>query len=464
MEKPIRMCGAKLFTMMVLFAALLILAGCGGMYGGGTTAPPATSGATTMVVNMSDAPADRVIAFEITVTSINLFRTDNTMYSALSSPRHVELTHLAGSTEPVALPALPQGTYKSATVDLSSPEVIYIDNSGAQVKKELPNATFSLSIPFNPNLVVGTSPVVLKFDVDVSSSVTIDPATGNVTVNPVIHVTQAMVPDVSHEDQEDLDDGQFEHIVGQVTAASAQSFTINLAGSGTSLTFVTDPSTKIEGASSTAALPLNSTVRVEGTTQPDGTVRAKEVEVVSMSGSELEGLVVATTGSPVSSFDVVVQDGNGAGMGTAALGTTKTVTIGTNTRFRADTGDIDLGGLSLPDFSAASLSKGQRVEAESDNSRIGTNLAADAVKLQSQALVGAISGASSTQFTLTVADDSAFKLLTGKSTLTVFTQRNTKLNNGATITNAAIVKIRGLVFFDSVSGNFRMVAGRITTP
>jgi len=134
------------------------------------------------------------------------------------------------------------------------------------------------------------------------------------------------------------------------------------------------------------------------------------------------------------------------------------------TRFRVDNGDIDLGGLNVPDFNASSLSKGQSVEVDAVENSSGSQIVPDSVKLQSQALTGVISNASSSQFTLTGADDSAFKLLTGTGTLKVLTQRNTELKNNVTIANGTSVKVRGLVFFDPSSNSFTMVAGRISTP
>lgn len=449
-------------SLIVLFAALVLLSGCGGYKNSGSPLSPSTpAAASSAIVNITDSPSDRIVAFEITVTAVTFTRTDNAMYSVLNRPRRIELTHLSASAEPLVLPTLPQGTYKSVSVDLTSPEVVYIDNAGHTVKKEFANSNFSLTVPLNPNLVVGTTPMVLTLDVDAAASVTIDPVSGNVTVNPVIKIQQAAP---GHENEQDPDDGEFEHIVGQVTNVSGNNFTITLMGSGASVTFTTDANTRFEGATSVASLPLNATVRVEGRTQQDGTVLATEVEVVAMNGPEYEGLVVTTTGNPVTSFDIVIQDGNGGDMSPEALGTTETVTVNANTKFRVDDGNINLGGLNVPTFSATSLSKGQRVEAESDSPQSGPSLAAESVRLQQQALVGAISAATSSQFTLTVADDSAFKLLTGKNTLTVLRQQNTELKNGVTITNAAVVRVRGLVFFDPASGTFIMVAGRLTTP
>jgi Domain of unknown function (DUF5666)/Domain of unknown function (DUF4382) len=458
--------GCNTAAVFALFGVLVIMTGCGGGGGGSAVLPPVVgpspSGSTLSVVNFADSPSDRVVAFELTVNSVMLTRSDNSTVVLLSSPRRVELTHVSGSAEPLVVPSIPQGTYSSATLVVSAPDVVYIDNSGHEVEKKDTTATKTLNIVFNPALVVGATPVVLTIDVDARGSLTIDTVTGNVTVNPVATVGRSNISE--NENEQEVENGEFEHIVGQVSASSANEFTITIGVSGTTLTFTTNSSTSFEGAAGASSLTAGTLVKVEGRTQSDGTMLAKEVEVISANGTEAEGLITATTGNPVSAFDLVLQDGSGSGMNSSSLGAVMRVNIDNSTKFRIDEGKIDLSGLSLPAFSAGSLSKGQRVEAESDNPAVNGVLAAESVKLQSQALVGAVSANTSSQFTLTLPDDSAFKLLTGKNTLTVFTQRNTELKNGAAVTQGSVVKVRGLVFFDPNQGSFMMVAGRITTP
>ena len=456
----------KSAVVLTLFGVLTILAGCGGGGGGSTVVPPGggpqAAGSTMSVVNFADSPSDRVVAFELTVNSVTLTRSDNSTVTLLSTPRRVEITHVSGSAEPLVTSAVPQGTYASAAIVVSAPDVVYVDNSGREVEKKDSSATKTINIVFNPALVVGTMPVVLTIDIDARGSLTIDAVSGNVTVNPNATVGRSNISE--NENEQEVENGEFEHIIGKVTASSATAFTIGVGASASPMTFNTNAATSFEGAASAASLAVGTLVRVEGRTQVDGSLLAKEVEVISANGTEAEGLITATTGNPVSSFNVVVQDGNGSGISSSSLGTTITVNISNRTKFRIDDGKIDLSGLALPAFSAGSLSKGQRVEAESDNPIAGGVLSAESVKLQSQALVGAVSAITGSQFTLNVPDDSAFKLLTGKNTLTVFTQRNTRMKNGVAVTQGAVVKVRGLVFFDPGQGTFTMVAGRITTP
>jgi hypothetical protein len=118
-----------------------------------------------------------------------------------------------------------------------------------------------------------------------------------------------------------------------------------------------------------------------------------------------------------------------------------------------------------PLFDATTLSKGQSVEADDTTASNGT-VTASQVKLHSQALVGTVSAYAQSgqqaQFVLTLPVNSAFALLTGSNTLTVFQQAGTELNDGVTVGNGGTVRVRGLLFLDA--GSYKLVAGKIGMP
>jgi hypothetical protein len=58
-----------------------------------------------------------------------------------------------------------------------------------------------------------------------------------------------------------------------------------------------------------------------------------------------------------------------------------------------------------------------------------------------------------------VASYSAFAMLSGQTTVTVFWQPGTELHNVASVKSGDTVRVRGLVFFTGTS--FRMIAKRI---
>lgn len=451
----------SLALVLLTITSAFLWMSCGGYSASGGTVAPPPPGSTNAVVNFTDAPSDRVTSFELTIDSFTLVSGNGSTVQVFNNPRRVEVTHASGSSEPLSVSVFPQGTFTSAILAVSNPDVTFVDAFGNNVEKKNLGTPTTLTIPFNPPLVVGSTPIVLTIDFNAAGSIQIDTATNHVTVNPVASVFHQDVPGSGGEPGEDPDDGEFEHFIGLVTTVSGSSITVD--SRGTAITFATDSSTEINTAGGVSGL-ANQMVRVEARTMQNGLPLAKEVEVISAAGGEIEGLIGVTVGSPVTSFSLVVQDASGPNVTDALLGDFITANINPDvTRFRVDNGNIDLGGLNLADFNAASLSKGQSVEIDAVEGSSGSQIVPDSVKLQSQALSGVISNASGSQFTLTLANDSAFRLLTGTGTLKVLTQRNTELKNNITISNGASVKVRGLVFFDPNTGSYTLVAGRIST-
>jgi hypothetical protein len=84
-------------------------------------------------------------------------------------------------------------------------------------------------------------------------------------------------------------------------------------------------------------------------------------------------------------------------------------------------------------------------------------MAADKIKLREQALVGTVSAASASGFTLTLNANSAFATLTGQSTVTVSVVSGTDLR--VTPANGNTVRVRGLIFVNA--GAYTMIASRV---
>jgi hypothetical protein len=452
--------------MTALLAGGLTACGGGNSSSSTPTQPvvPGSPQSATTVVNVSDAPSDRLVNFEITIDSIVLTKSDNSTVSVLSGPRKVEVTHLAGTTEPLVLSAIPQGTYIGATIAVSSPEVTFINNAGQPVEKELPSFSASANVPLSPPLIVGSVPVVLTFDLNAKTSVNIDLTNNTVTITPNFTVRTSSLPAAGHEGEEEAEDGALEHVIGQVTAVAANTFTIKVGQSGAPLTFAVNSSTQFEEGATLASVVVNSLVRVEGGTQADGTLVAREVELVgAQDGQESEGVVTTTSGNPVSSFTLLLQDGTGSTMTSGMMGSTLQVQIGPATQFRVDNGSVDMSGWNLPQFNASSLSKAQRVEVDAATPTNGV-LTANTLKLEQQALSGTVSQFSNSQFTLTVPSDSAFALLTGMTTVTIYTGKSAQVDSGVSLANGANVRVRGLLLLNPSQGSYVFVASRLSQP
>jgi hypothetical protein len=460
----LRLDRVRKFAIAAVLVSITAMFGCGGGMGSTSTAAAAAS-----QIKIGDAPADRVVSFEVGVGPITMKPNPGSAVTVLSRSSRIELSHLSGTNEPLALLNVPQGSYTSISLTLTNPEVTFLNSLGALVKIE-PTLSQVVTINFSPALTVGGGASVVNIDLSIANSLSFD-AQGDVTgVNFSASSFAVSTSAVAGETQEQAENGELEDTTGTVTNVSGTSFTMTVGQNGVSLTFTTDANTEFKDGATLATI-MNTVVNVEGRTLADGTLYAKEVEgVENESGTELEGVVNQVTGNPATQLSVVAQDGSGSGMNDSNVGNVMAIDV-TGAQYSVEQGDVDTSGIGgLPaspnfPFDATTVHAGQRVEVESSSTMSGTSLIADKVKLRQQGLTGTVSGLSAptsagpVQFTLTVASDSAFAMLSGQTTVTVFWQPGTELHNVASVKNGDTVRVRGLVFFTGTS--FNMIAKRI---
>ncbi len=434
-----------MFFTVATVALMLYVAGCGG------NTSRITAGPTNATINTSDAVNDQIVKFELTVSSLTLTGSGGTATTGnmLSKSAEVEFVHQAGSFEPLALVNIPPGTYSGASLTVSNPEVVVLNNAVPPAPVKIPATLTSPSVTVTfttPITVSSTTSTVINFDLDLAGSVTLSgtPPT-SASVTPKFNVTTATA------NNNDEESGEMDDVHGSVTAISAPNFTIQTKAS--SITFATDSNTQFKnGITSLAQLKVGDIVEVDGMTKPDGSKLATKVEVAEgQSGEEAEGIVTAVTGSPATQITIAHQVDS---TGTATAPVTVDLTINASTVFSVRADKLSLG--SVPAFDATHIGKGQRVEADTGNSTAAP-MVADKVKLREQALVGTVSAASASGFTLTLNASSAFATLTGQTTVAVTVQSGTNLK--VTPANGSTVRVRGLVFVNA--GAYTMLAARV---
>jgi len=434
-----------IFTILTV-ALVLSMAACGGNNN------VANAGPTNATINTGDGTLDNLLKFEMTVSSLTLTGSGGTATTGnlVSKSAEVEFVHQAGSFEPLALVNIPPGTYSGASMTVSNPEVVVLNNAvpPAPVKIPATLTSGSVTVTFtSPITVTSTSSTVINFDLDLAASVTLSgtPPT-SASVTPKFNVTTATA------NNSDDDSGEIEDVHGSVTAINAPNFTIQ--NSSSTITFATDSTTQFsDGITSLSQLKVGDIVEVDGTTKPDGTKLATKVErEEASSGEEAEGVISAVTGSPATQITIAHQTDS---TGTPTAPVTVDVSISAGTQFIVRADKLSLGG-SVPAFDATHIAKGQRVEADTSSSTT-TPIPADKIKLREQALVGTVSAASSSGFTLTLNSSSAFATLTGQTTVTVSIVSGTNLK--VTPANASVVRVRGLVFVNA--GAYTMIASRV---
>ena len=434
-----------LFTLLsVVFA--LALTGCGS---GSNTLTNATAGNTT--ITTSDAVNDQIVKFELTVSSITLTGVSPTATTAnlLAKPGEVEFVHQAGTTEPLTLANVPAGTYNGATLSVSDADVVVVNAAGVPTKIPATLTSSTVNVTF-ANIVVGTSPLFINFDLDLINSVVLNgtPVT-SATVTPKFNVTSATV--APNKNNEDDNDGENDEIHGSVKSISAPNFVVTT--NTTDITFVTDANTKFkDGMNSLADLRVGDIVEVDSVTQTDGTKLATHIGRESDNkGEELEGIISATTGTPVTDITVAHQVDS---TNSATPPTTVDITLNASTQFSVRADKLSLSP--APAFDASHIGKGQRIEADANGTT--SPILASQLKLREQALFGTVAaGPTGTGFTLTLSPTSAFATLTGATSVPVTIVSGTNLQ--VTPTAAATVRVRGLVFFNA--GTYTVIATRV---
>lgn len=425
----------------VVFALALTLAGCGG---NGTSTPPLQTTGTSAQIGIGDAVGDNVVKLEMTVSAITLTGVSPTANTGnlLAAPGEVEFVHTAGTIEPFSVGKIPPGTYSAATFTVSNPELTVV-NAGVVTKPAATLASATVNVTFASNITVGTTPLFLNFDLDITKSV--DLTKTPVAITPSLTVTTSTVP--ADRNGEDHDNGECDDVHGTITAIAAPNFTINTSN-GTSIQFATDANTHFnDGLTQLSDLKVGDVVEVDAVTQTDGSKLATKVERDGQGGQENEGIISALD-SPLTTITIAHQVGSS---NSSTAPATVAITVNANTVYSVH---ADKLSVTAPAFDATHIGKGQRIEDDSDGT---TNpIVAKKVKLREQALLGTVSNATATGFTLTPSPTSAFATLSGATSVAVtFANGSNKVvvpGNGATI------RVRGLVF---VSGTtYSMIAVR----
>jgi hypothetical protein len=450
----------RILLSVLAIAALIAMIACGGGGSSSTTTPSASSAPVT--INVGDATADRLVAFEVTVNSVTLTGSAGSTSNLLSAPAKVELTHLSGKFEPLRLASIPAGSYTGATFQLGSAEAVIISSTtGLPVKKEniTPNPA-TVPVTFNPALNLSAAGTVLNFDFNLGTSVNVaadDTVTFTPSPSSITVVTRAAGAKAENE-QED-EDGEIEDLQGTIQGAPANNqFTVALAN-GQTLTFNVDANTEFsDGLSGFASLTAGMVVKLEGVTRQDGSLLAKEVEGSEVqAGVETDGIIVATTpvtGTPVTAINMVVNESMSSQAIRPAADNTIHVTISgvADNKFIIDFGrnKTKVDGSAIQNagllFDRNHIGVGQKVEADDPVAK-ADQLTPEKLKLQKQALVGTWT-VSGSNITLALSTDNFFRQLTNETSVTVIAPQNAILKNGTPATGTANVRVRGLLFFN----------------
>ena len=457
-------------------SAALALAGLLTACGSGSSATknpnPTPTAKTAVQVNMGDAPADWMLAFSMNISSMSLTGSNGTV-SAVSATTPMEMLHLMGTMQPLAMISAPQGSYTGASITIGSATVMYMDPTTKAPMQKTISGPITATVNFSSPITVGSTPMAMGFDLDLASSVTAD-ASGNLSMNPVFHVTTGMQGSGSPLDPTD---GGIQQMMGTVSGVSGSSFTMTSMQAAQTFTFATNSSTTFENISSMSMMTNGMLVAVDASLQSDGSLMATKVQSMMNSGGVIGGgIITAVTGQPPTSLTMVMQNGAGTGMMSSDFAAGATIDLSGSTTYEIDEDNVDMSGLPFtPVFDASHIYVGQSVMPISSTgmmsggsgmmggSSMGGTITASEVALEPQGLTGtaatAITSGSTTSFTLTLPSDSAFTTLTGATSVTVIQQPQTTVAGTSPIASGSSMHAFGLLFFDA--GQWKMVAARM---
>lgn len=434
------------------------------------------SGVANLILNITDGPLNGLLSFSIdieklTLKPFGLLGGGQDLVLGMQ-PRRVEISRLAGSAEPVVAFMVHQAsTGCSMEVKFASPEVSYVNTSGAVIHRsaQLINDTagisFSCSLDPPINLAgvdLTGAPLVITLDFQIASSLAID-GTGSVSVTPVL---SRRLLKVGSENPQHVWSGALENFQGVVIGTDGSKF--SLAGPDQqAFSFLTDSGTSFLALNDASDLKKGMILRIEALTGTDGQFTAKEVKLEegSLQGQESQGIVTSVTGAPASQVSIVEQLSLTAGASLPESGSSLNVTL-SGASYEIDSNHVDLSNLSFtPTFNNNSIFRGQVIVVDTNQPSL-TLLPARKVRLGEQALQGIPSNVNSsggqTAFTLQPDAGSAFARLTGATSLRVIQQPNTVVTiSGAVIDFPALV-VRGLLF--KTPTGYVLVANSIGAP
>ena len=470
-------------TMACLAIAMIpALSGCGGGSSAGmtNTNPPPPS-PTAVQVNMGDSPADWMLGFSMNISSMTLTGSNGNV-TVVSTATPMEMTHLMGSMQPLAMVNAPMGSYTGATVTIGSATVTYIKPGTTTVTQQTIQGPINGTVTFSSPVTVGSTPMAMNFDLNLASSVT--GTAGSLMMNPVFAMTSGQQ---GSGNAADYSDGGIQEMMGSISGVSGSSFTMTSPQSSGTFTFATNASTTFSGVASTmSGMSSGMLVLVDATLQSDGSLLATNVQSMIGSGGMMGSGMVATMSS--NSLSLVMQNGVGNGMMASYFGDGATVNLSANTTYAINNDGIGLSGLPFtPVFNASHVYVGQNVMPISSGGMMGASggmmggsggmmgggvmsgmslvgtIPASELVLMPQGLSGtssmALTSGAAATFTLALPSDSAFTSLTGATSITVYQQTGTILEGGSTIASGTAINVFGLLFNDG--GQWKMVAVRI---
>ena len=373
----------RILSFAALVGILITATACGGGPAGSGGQKGSSSNPSAVFITGEDAPLPSVVSFFVTINSISLNNSSGSV-TVLSTPTTVDFARLVGLRSLLGFSTVAPGTYTSATFTLTNPVINYVNLSTnppslGTLPGTLTVSTVTVNFPqamvVSPNGLAG-----LHMDFDLRDSLQVD-QTGQVTglVDPVIFI-KAVTASAA--------DGQITDFTGSVVSTSSSTNSFLLQGPwGFQEKIDVNSSTQYNGSWTLGSLPVGAITSVLGQVQPDGSILASAVEVITTDKAFISGrlLQVNPSSGPVQTITMYIGEELPAMSGNFALG--KVVTFDVSA---VQTYDVCFINNSLTNFifDNSSMVAGQRIFVGGSWSSSTTTFTPDLISLRRQGVVG----------------------------------------------------------------------------
>lgn len=281
-------------TFLLALAGLTI--GCGlsstssssGSSSGSGSGGSGSNQSQMVFVTGEDTPLPAVVDFNITLNNIKLNNSSGSV-TVLSTPTTVDFGRLIGLRSLLGFNKVAPGTYTSATFNMSSPVIEYINlgtnpPSLGTMNGQLTASTVTVSFP--QAMVVNSSGLAgLHMDFDLRDSLETN-AAGQITgvVNPVIYIKAVSAS---------AEEGQITDFTGSLISVNGLNDTFVMQGPwGFQEVIDVNVETLYSGTYTLSSLPADGIISVVGIVQDDGSILAQQVEVITTNKAFISGRIL----------------------------------------------------------------------------------------------------------------------------------------------------------------------------
>jgi hypothetical protein len=373
----------RILPFAALLGILTTAVACGGGAAGSGGQRGFSSNPTAVFITGEDAPLPSVVSFFVTVNSITLNNSSGSA-TVLSTPTTVDFGRLVGLRSLLGFNTVAPGTYTSVTFNLTNPVINYINLSTTPPSLVTIQGTLAVSavtVNFPQAMVVAPNGLAgLHMDFDLRDSLQVD-QTGQITgqVNPVIFIkaVTASAPE-----------GQITDFTGSVVSVSSSTNSFLLQGPwGFQEKINVNSSTQYNASWTLGSLSAGAIVSVIGEVQPDGSILASAVEVITTDQAFISGrlLQVNPSSGPVQTITMYIGEELPAMSGNFALG--QVVTFDVSSVQAYDVSFIN-NWVTNALFNNSSMVAGQRIFVGGAWDSSTTTFTPDLISLRRQGVVG----------------------------------------------------------------------------